>query len=116
MTGYAFHPEAGIDIVEIWEYIAADSLEATDRVIGDIHQSLEALVPFPHRGHRRPDPPGGRCALFSCVLPDCLRSREEAVSGLRPYARPPQPTRHGRDPPGPGSQRKVRDCALARAG
>lgn len=54
-VGYDFHPEAEIDLDEIWEYIAADNISAADRVIADIHQSLEALVPFPHRGHRRPD-------------------------------------------------------------
>jgi plasmid stabilization system protein ParE len=55
MTGYDFHPEAEIDLDEIWEYIAAENLAAADRVIAEIHQSLEGLVPFPHRGHRRPD-------------------------------------------------------------
>ena len=48
MTGYDFHPEAEIDIDEVWECIAADNLSAAD-------QSLEALVPFPQQGHRRTD-------------------------------------------------------------
>ena len=55
MTGYDFHPEAESDIDEIWEYIAADNVTAADRIIADFHQGLEGLVPFPHRGHRRPD-------------------------------------------------------------
>jgi plasmid stabilization system protein ParE len=55
MTGYDFHPEAEIDLDEIWEFIAAENLAAANRVIADIHQSLERLAPFPHRGHRRPD-------------------------------------------------------------
>jgi plasmid stabilization system protein ParE len=50
MTGYDFHPEAEIDLDEIWEYIAAESLPAADRVIAEIHQRLEGLVPFPHLG------------------------------------------------------------------
>ncbi len=33
MTGYEFHPEAESDLEEIWEYIAADSVGAADRVI-----------------------------------------------------------------------------------
>ena len=45
---YDFHPEAEIDLDEVWEYIAADNLSAAD-------QSLEALVPFPQQGHRRTD-------------------------------------------------------------
>ena len=55
MTGYDFHPEAESDIDEIWVYIAADNVTAADRIIADFHQGLEGLVPFPHRGHRRPD-------------------------------------------------------------
>jgi len=55
MTGYEFHPEAENDINEIWGYIAADNVKAADRVIADIHHPLDALLPFPHQGHRRTD-------------------------------------------------------------
>lgn len=55
MTGYDFHPEASADLDEIWEFIAADSLDAADRVIEEILGAIEVLVPFPHQGHRRPD-------------------------------------------------------------
>lgn len=53
--GYDFHPEAETDLDEIWEYIAADNVDTADRVIADIHRTLDSLVPFPNRGHRRPD-------------------------------------------------------------
>ena len=53
--GFGLHPEAARDIVEIWEYIAADSLQAARRVREDILESLRILVAFPHQGHRRPD-------------------------------------------------------------
>ena len=43
MTGYDFHPEAEIDLNEIWGDIAADNLNAADHVIADIHQALEGL-------------------------------------------------------------------------
>jgi len=33
MTAYDFHPEAGTDLDEIWEYIAADNVDAADRLI-----------------------------------------------------------------------------------
>src|ERR1700738_1714691 len=55
MTGYDFHPEARRDLDEIWEYIAADNLDAADRVITEILDAIRALVPFPNRGHRRTD-------------------------------------------------------------
>ncbi len=55
MSGYAFHPEAFIDLDEIWEFIAADNIEAADRVITDVSDAIRDLVPFPQQGHRRPD-------------------------------------------------------------
>jgi plasmid stabilization system protein ParE len=55
MTGYDFHPEAAVDLDEIWEFIAADNLEAADGVIGDILRAIDVLVTFPHQGYRRSD-------------------------------------------------------------
>jgi plasmid stabilization system protein ParE len=36
MTGYDFHPEARTDLDQIYDYIAADSLAAADRVMAEI--------------------------------------------------------------------------------
>ena len=47
MTGYDFHPEAEADLNEIWGYIAAENVNAADRVMANIHRALENLVPFP---------------------------------------------------------------------
>lgn len=55
MSGYAFHPEAFVDLDQIWEYIAEDNIDAADRVIADIYTALDKLVGSPHIGHRRPD-------------------------------------------------------------
>src|SRR5271155_5025873 len=55
MSGYVLHPEAYIDVDDIWEFIAADSLDAADRVREDIYRTIGNLVQLPHRGHRRPD-------------------------------------------------------------
>jgi plasmid stabilization system protein ParE len=55
MSGYAFHPDAFADLDEIWEYIAADNVDAADRVLADIHATLTALAESPQIGHRRPD-------------------------------------------------------------
>jgi plasmid stabilization system protein ParE len=55
VTRYDFHPEAELDLAQIWDFIAEDSPEAADKVSGDIVARIEALVPFPHRGHKRPD-------------------------------------------------------------
>ena len=55
MTGYAFHPEALLDLDEIWDFISADSLDAADRTIAELLSAIRELVSFPNRGHRRPD-------------------------------------------------------------
>jgi len=55
MRAYDFHPEAEGDINAIWDYIAEDSPDAADRTIDNILAAIEALVPLPHQGHRRPD-------------------------------------------------------------
>jgi plasmid stabilization system protein ParE len=55
MIEYAFHPEARLDLDEIWEFIRADNLDAADRVIAEILAAIRGLVAFPDQGHKRPD-------------------------------------------------------------
>ena len=55
MSGFVLHPQACTDIEEIWEYIAADSLDAADRVREEIYEAIQSLVPFPYLAHPRPD-------------------------------------------------------------
>jgi plasmid stabilization system protein ParE len=48
MRGYVLHPAAIDDLNDIWEYIAADSLDAGDRVLEEISTgpfSLSFLFP-----------------------------------------------------------------------
>ncbi len=53
--GFVLHPGAVQDITEIWEYIAADSPSAAQRVREEILDAIRGLVPFPHQGHFRAD-------------------------------------------------------------
>jgi antitoxin ParD1/3/4/toxin ParE1/3/4 len=55
MSGFVLHPQAYTDLEEIWEYLAADSLDAADRVREEIYAAIQSLVPFPYIGHSRPD-------------------------------------------------------------
>jgi plasmid stabilization system protein ParE len=55
MSGYDFHPQARLDLDEIWDFIRADNLGAADRVTAEILSAIRASVPFPNPGHRRPD-------------------------------------------------------------
>ena len=53
--GFELHPEAAQDILDIWEFIANENVDAAGRVRVDILEAIRALVPFPHIGHRRKD-------------------------------------------------------------
>ena len=55
MNGFVLHPDALADLNDIWEFIAADNLNAADRVLEEIHETTRALVPFPQQGHARSD-------------------------------------------------------------
>jgi toxin ParE1/3/4 len=48
-------PLAAGDLNQIWDYIAEDSLEAADRVLDDIEQTLQQLAAHPGIGHLRQD-------------------------------------------------------------
>ena len=55
-----FQPEAEIDLNEIWDFIAEDSIDAADRVRDNIF-AIQELAQTPNQGHRRSD-------LTSCPL------------------------------------------------
>jgi toxin ParE1/3/4 len=55
MSDFCSPPRGAKDLDEIWEYIAADSLESADRVAEEIYQAIRSLVRFPRQWHRRPD-------------------------------------------------------------
>lgn len=55
MTGYKFHPEAEIDLDDIWDFIAENNPAAADRLTNQIIASIEMLVTAPQLGHRRTD-------------------------------------------------------------
>ena len=55
MKGYDFHPEAVLDLDEIWDFIAADNPTAADKLIAEILAAVDNLVSFPKQGHQRPD-------------------------------------------------------------
>jgi plasmid stabilization system protein ParE len=40
---------------EIWEYIAADNIEAADRIVEEVFAAISSLVAFPNQGFKRTD-------------------------------------------------------------
>lgn len=55
MSGYVLGVGADRDLDEIWEFIAADSVDAADRWIGSLFDAFESLAGSPGFGHRRDD-------------------------------------------------------------
>lgn len=55
MSGYVLGFDASLDLDDIWEYIAADSIDAADRWIGKHFDAFEALGRTPGMGHKRED-------------------------------------------------------------
>ncbi len=55
MSGYVLSTDAELDLDEIWEYIAADHLDAADRWIEKLFDAFELLGQTPSLGHRRED-------------------------------------------------------------
>jgi plasmid stabilization system protein ParE len=55
MKEYVLSTEAELDLDDIWEYIAQDSIDAADRWIGKLFDAFDALAGTPGMGHKRED-------------------------------------------------------------
>ncbi len=55
MRPFVLTPRAEQDINEIWDYIAADSIPAADRVLRELEAALRRLAKTPGMGHVRED-------------------------------------------------------------
>jgi len=55
MNDYVLGFDAEFDLDEIWDYIAADSIEAADRWIEKLFSAFESLGRTPGMGHKRED-------------------------------------------------------------
>jgi len=98
MNGYDLHPEVVSDLDEIWNFIAEDSIIATDKVNDKILNAIDALVPFPHQGHRRADltsRPLRFWRVYNHLIAYALDDKPLWVVAV--ITRPAQPPRHGRD-------------------
>ena len=63
MSAYVLGVDAALDLEDIWEYIAADSVDAADRWLGKLFGAFEALATTPGMGHKaRTLPPIPSCS------------------------------------------------------
>ncbi len=53
MKSYVLAPAAELDLDAIWEYIAADNLDAADRWTAKLFDAFDALARTPGMGHAR---------------------------------------------------------------
>jgi toxin ParE1/3/4 len=53
MSRFVVHPFAVLEINEIWEFIAAEDIDAADRILDELRELFEKLVDFPEMGFRR---------------------------------------------------------------
>ncbi len=90
MKSFRLSPEAAQDLLEIYEYIAHDSLEAAERVRIELLEAVRNLAEMPGKGRRREDLTS-RSVLFWPV-----RSYQVIYSASRPLevvaARQAEPT------------------------
>jgi plasmid stabilization system protein ParE len=64
MISYHLTPSARQDVLEIYDYIAADNPDAADRFVDELYQAFDHLATFPRSGHPRVDLAGPRPVLF----------------------------------------------------
>jgi len=55
MADHFYSPEARLDLLEIWEHIAADDLDTADRIEQEIEEAVVMLARNPELGHVRRD-------------------------------------------------------------
>jgi len=55
VSDYVLGSEAVLDLEDIWEYIATDSIDAADRWIARLFDAFDKIARMPGIGHRRED-------------------------------------------------------------
>jgi toxin ParE1/3/4 len=55
MRKLLIQPRARLDLLEIWQYIADDSVASANRVTEKLDEAIRGLVAMPGKGHSRKD-------------------------------------------------------------
>jgi len=64
VNAYRLTSDAAQDLRDLWEYIAADNLDAADQLGERLYRTFDQLAALPRMGHLRPDLAGDRPLLF----------------------------------------------------
>ena len=84
MRRLRIRPQARVDLLEIWHYIARDSIPAANRVSTKLDEAIRGLLVLPGKGHTRPDvddPKYRFWSVFSYVI--AYRFDEKTVTIVR---------------------------------
>ena len=76
-------PEARLDLIEIWHYIAADNPKAADRVLDSINTSIGRLALYPDLGRARPEIQKNLRSMVSGHYVVFYTPRREAIEVVR---------------------------------
>jgi toxin ParE1/3/4 len=79
MSDYRVSPKADEDLIEIWQFISLDSLEAADNLLDSFTEKFDLIAKNPQAGRARPDLardlrslPLGRYIIFYRPKPDAV--------------------------------------------
>jgi plasmid stabilization system protein ParE len=65
MSRYEISAPARLGLLDIWNHIAGQNVDAADHVASDLMAAMELLVDFPELGHRRADVSDTRYKFWS---------------------------------------------------
>jgi len=65
MRRLLIQPQARVDLLEIWHFIAQDSIRAANRVADQLDSAIRGLVEMPGKGHTRRDVKDPRYRFWS---------------------------------------------------
>lgn len=51
--GFVLSPLARRDLIDIWEHIALDNIDAADRLVDELEEAMKQLASMPEMGHFR---------------------------------------------------------------
>src|SRR5262245_1023764 len=79
MSDYHISPQADEDLIDIWSFIALDSLDAADSLLDGFVEKFELIAENPQAGRARPELarnlrsfPAGRYVIFYRPQPDAV--------------------------------------------
>ncbi|HYO10087.1 MAG TPA: type II toxin-antitoxin system RelE/ParE family toxin [Tepidisphaeraceae bacterium] len=79
MRQLLIRPQARLDLLQIWHYIAADNPGAAEGVIERLESAMRGLAEMPGKGHRRSDVADVRYRFWS-VFSYLIAYRYDAAS------------------------------------